>query len=395
MVEKRFRSFLESVAQKLFPEEDVEILSPESPPDWRKLGWKVGYIIEEGHTGLQWWVTKETDWDELAGVFGANTRLRKQSFARWYGELLDEWAGDLGVPLNLESLKFRKMDMTAFEGRPLIEDEDWWSVRIGSDEAGYWTLLFTERFLCVFEQDVESSPEPDPPWTFLELWQELEDREARDLLQKIGTEEGLLNHLGSLVVAGNLDYEDVAQRMARQPREEFERVVDQRRNQLEGTGSGRRDQTLDRWRDDAITHLTQQVGEWLESGELPEERWKRRGREWDDYRRAMLEETFGEESWIQLWRNLDFTDLKQVLPRLEVSLLGRSLERLSRADRREILKRFPDSVVEKLLDRNPDVDHREVLETREELFEQGKSVIESMDYELEGLWNTKNNQESD
>lgn len=389
MVEKRFRAFLADVAEKLFPDVDVEILSPESPPDWRKLGWKVGYILEEAHTGLQWWVTEEQGWDDLAGPFGENARLRKQSFTRWYADLLDDWSGQLGVPLNLESLRFRKMDLTAFEGRPLMEEEDWWSIRIGSDEAGFWTLIVSERFLRVFEEDVDSSPEPEPPWTFPELWDQLSDRARRDLLQTIGTDEGLLNHLGSLVVSGNLEYEVVARLMARQPQEKFERVVDERRNQLEGTGSGRRQQTLDRWRDDAITHLTRRVGEWLETEELPAERWKRRTREWDNYRLEVLEETFGEESWMTLWENLAPSDLNQILPRLDVSVLGRSLQKLSRPDRSDILSQFPQAIVEKLREPSRELNHREVLEAREKLYEKGRGVVESMDYELEGRWSTK------
>jgi hypothetical protein len=374
------------VAEKLFPDDDVEILSPESPPDWRKLGWKAGYIVQDAHTGLQWWLTEEGNWGELSDPFGQSSRVRKQTFARWYGGLLNDLARELGVPLKLESLRFRKMDLTAFEGRPLIEDEDWWSVRIGSDSIGCWTLIVSERFLRVFEQDVESSPEPDPPWTFLELWEQLDDRRRRDLLQKIGTDEGLLNHLGSLVVAGVLDYETIANRMARQPREEFERVVDRRREELQGTGTGRRDQTLDRWRDDAVTHLTRRVGEWLESDELPEERWTGRVREWSKYRREVLEETFGGSSWVTLWESLSPTDRKQLLPRLNLSRLGTSLQGLSRADREELLERFPDNLAEKLRKGSFSGGRREVLEAREELYEQGKTVIQSMDYELEGRW---------
>lgn len=125
MAADRFRTFLSTVEKKLFPDSETEVLSPESPPNRTRLGWKAGYILEEGHTGLQWWLTEDVHWDSLTAPFGSGSRQKKQSFTRWYGRLLDDLAGEVGVPLNLESLKHRRMDLAAFEGRPVIEEEDW------------------------------------------------------------------------------------------------------------------------------------------------------------------------------------------------------------------------------------------------------------------------------
>lgn len=387
MASDRFRTFLSTVEEKLFPDRESEVLSPESPPDWTKLGWKVGYIVEEGHTGLQWWMTEEVHWDSLTESFGTSSRRKKQVFARWYGSLLEELAGDLGVPLNLESLKFRQMDLAAFEGRPLIEEEDWWIVRVGADDPGYWHLVLSERFLRVFDEDAEAASGPEPPWTFLELWGRLEDRGRRDLLQVIGDDEGLLNHLASLVVSGNLDAERLVGLMARQPREELERIVDRRRGKLDGASAGKRRQTLDRWREDAVDHLTQKLGHWLENEKLPVSRWKQYAGEWSRYRRDVLEETFGDGKWVALFEGLSERDLKQVAPRLDTDRLAISLSTLSRTQRRAVHEALPEALTQKIRNREfSPSDEREVPEVREELFEQGRDVVAAMDYRLDGSW---------
>ncbi|MFB6345535.1 MAG: hypothetical protein ABEK50_07170, partial [bacterium] len=202
-----FRSFLNDVKERLFSEEDAVVLEPESPPNWTRLGWKTGWITEEAHTGLQWWLTEEHEWESLSAAFGQSRRQKNQSFSRWYSSLLDEYRRELGVPLKLDTVRWRQMDLEAFKGRPLIEEQDWWVVEIEGTRTGSWYVILSERFIAQFEEDVEDSPEPDPPWTFLELWDTIDSSQKQDVLNCIGTKTGLLNHLASLVLAGSLDLE--------------------------------------------------------------------------------------------------------------------------------------------------------------------------------------------
>jgi hypothetical protein len=387
MASKRFNSFLSAVAKKLFPENNPEILAPESPPDWTRLGWKAGWIIEEGHTGLQWWVTEDVAWDPMTEQFGHTKLQKKETFARWYADLLDDFAHRLGKPLSLESLRYREMDLSAFEGRPLIEDEDWWVVTISTDASGAINLILSERFVRLFDEDVESSPEPEPPWTFLELWDQIGDRQRRDLLQQIGSRENLLNHLASLVVSGNLDLEILYALMPKRPREDLETIVDDRRSQLDSSSERQRQQTLDQWKETANSYLMDTVGDWLKQDELPTSRWKKFSGQWEDYRRSVLEDSFGSDRWRNLWDNLTDRDLKQVLPRIETDLLRRSLKYLDRGFRNKLLDDLPDSLSERLRESSTGKTGRmEALQARQEVFEEGRSLLESMGYDPEGRW---------
>lgn len=203
----------------------------------------------------------------------------------------------------------------------------------------------------------------------------------------VGDDRGLLNYLASLVVSGNLELERLYNLMHRQPWEDLEVVVDRRRSTLDGASTGKRHQTLDRWREDAVQHLTECLGEWLEEGDLPVTRWKKYKGEWNRYRRDVLEETFGDQPWVGLFQQISERDLKQIGPRLDTGILADSLVGLRPARRETVYETLPEPLVEKLqADHRSSVDRRDVLEGRKNVFEQGRDVVSSMYYPLDGSW---------
>lgn len=381
-----FRDFLDDVKDRLFPDESATVLEPESPPNWKRLGWKTGWIVEEGHTGLQWWVTDEGQWDPLAEPFGQSKRQRNQAFSRWYKSLLDEYRRILGVPLKLESVRWRQMDMAAFEGRPLIEEEeDWWCVGFEGTRGGRWDLILSERFIQLFEEDTNRSPEPDPPWTFLELWQRIDPRGKRQLLGCIGTDTGLLNHLSALVIAGVFELDSVRKLMQRQPTEEFETVLNERRENLRGLSDEQKRQTVDQWKSDAINHLTERVGEWLMGEKLDGSEWSELRAEWKGYRENLLEGTFGDQAWVSLWRNLEDRDFERLVPRLKREELSLSFVGVV-SDVKPLFETvFPDRRIELIFGNPPASSNRiEVLRARESVYGQLRSVLSSSDHDLVG-----------
>lgn len=378
-----FRSFLSDVKERLFPDEPATVLEPESPPRWQRLGWKTGWIVEEAHTGLQWWVTDEHEWDDRSAAFGQTRRQKNQAFSRWYGSVLEDYRGELGVPLKLETVRWRQMDLGAFDGRPLIEEEDWWSVEFEAT-GGSWHLIFSERFVHVFEES-ESSSEPDPPWTFLELWERLAARRRRELLGAAGTDAGVLNHLAGLVLAGGLDAETLFNLLARQPAEDLREIIENRRETLGDLSEGHERQTLDRWRQDAVTFLTHRVGKWLLAGTLSGERWEPLRGEWVRYRENVLEGSFDDDTWVGLWKNFDKRDIERLVPRLNRETLSLSLVGIGSDVREFFREALPERQLQLLFEDPPaSSERRDVLEAREAIHTQLREVLETLDYDLVG-----------
>lgn len=384
MPDETFRDFLGDVKNRLFSGESATVLDPESPPNWERLGWKTGWIVEESHTGLQWWLTEEREWETLSDPFGRSKRQKNQAFSRWYGSLLETYRSRLGVPLKLETVRWRQMDLAAFEGRPLIQEEDWWSIGFEGAGGAEWALIVSERFIRVFEES-EDSPEPEPPWTFLELWKQLDRGKKRELLECAGTDHGLLNHLSALVLSGSLELESLLEAMHRQPTEELRNVHRQRRKKLDDLTTGQERQTLNQWKTDALKFLTRQVGEWLKEGELSGSSWSEFRNDWIEYREDVLEGTFDDGAWIELWKNFHDRDLERIVPRLRRETLAISLQGLGSDLRSVFEEALPERQVTMIFDEARSTDDRmAVLKARESTYNQLRETIEKINYELKG-----------
>ncbi len=386
MSQKDFKSFLNHVSNKIHPINDVHISAPESPPDWSKLGWKEGWIVQESYTGLQWWMTEENDWEKLTAKLGNNRQQKTQTFIDWYTRTLKKIGQNKGLPVKLESIRWRRVDLEAIVDRPRIQDETWWEIEISDDALGSWFLILPQRFYHIFEEDEETVPaEAKPPWDFPELWNKLQQRGRRKLMEMIGPRRGLRNHLASLVIGGALEAHEIVSELPQRPKEELQKTLRERREMLEKQSNRQRQQTLNQWTKDAKFYLTKKVGEWLEEEELKGTEWKKFATDWKQFRIQQLKEKFNPKKWNSLWTDLSDNDLKQLVPRLNFDQLAFASIKISESQRRRIAGCLSDrkkSEFKKLSGRGPDLGR--ILAARKKIYEQAREFLDSQDYEPEG-----------
>lgn len=381
MSKARFKSFLRRVREGVHPLESATIVDPESPPDWEGLGWKVGWIVEESYSGLQWWLTGADDWEKLTASLGNNRGQKTQTFLDWYSKVLTDLSSDLGVPLDLETIRWRQVDLTALVDRPRIVEETWWQVSITDDDLGTWTIILPQRFYHLFEEDETGPDEAQPPWVFPELWEQLKLRQKRRLLELIGPERGLRNHLASLILADELEPAEIRENLPRQPWEELKRTLEERRSILESQESRQKKQTLGSWKHDARLYLAKQVGEWLESGELAGEGWGGFESDWEQFRLDQLSSRFGDPEWAELWGEFTNAELRQLVPRVDPDKLARSAVQLDESQRSRLHEHLS-ADGRRRLERvvSEQIEDNKKLKAREQVFEQVKKLAEKRDF---------------
>lgn len=386
MSQKDFKSFLNTVSDKIHPLDKVHISAPESPPDWDRLGWKVGWIIQEAYTGLQWWLAGEDDWEKLTAKLGNSRQQKTQTFINWYTKTLKSLGREKGLPIKLESVRWRRVDLEAIVDRPRIQDETWWEVSIGEDAFGNWNLILPQRFYHIFEEEEATErAKVKPPWDFTELWGKLDRRARRKLLELIGPRRGLRNHLASLIVGGALEAAEVVGQLPDRPTEELQETLGERRQMLEKQSNRQRQQTLNQWTEDARFYLTEKVGEWLEDETLKGPQWKKFSAEWNQFRIKQLKDKFERKQWTDLWENLSTADLKQLVPRLNFDQLGVASVKLPESQRNRIcecLSSRKQEEFKKLSGREPDLG--KVLKARRDIYKRARELLENQDFELDG-----------
>lgn len=385
MAREDFREFLQSVEKKFFPSGRVRLLDPVSPPRWNRLGWKVGWLVEEANTGLQWWLADENQRRVLRSRLKERELPRVRSFSSWYGALLRRTSRSLGKPLRLDSVRWRKMDLRAVGGRESVQRRDWWCVKLSQPDGLQLALVLPDAFYRCFEPR-EAGGDIPPPWSFPELWEESSPGARRKLLEKIGTTEGLLNHLASLVLANRLPFSELEETLLLHPKNLLREKLQEKRSRLEKSGSAQRSRTLDKWCRQANHRLVHQVGQWLRDGALRGAMWRRAREAWDQYERRKLEDRFGRGAWGDFWRNLSSSDLRQIVPRLAFEALKTSLVDTHADVRDAVRDSLPSERRSELEEPAGDVSPLGVYQARQEIFRQGKQLLENMDYTPEGEW---------
>ncbi|MFB6356732.1 MAG: hypothetical protein ABEJ65_09485, partial [bacterium] len=279
------KQYLEQLKIKIHPGDAVRLGDLTSPPNWSSLAWKVGWVVEEGYTGLHFVVCEEGEWEQLTGEFGSSREQKTDSFGRGFAAFMSEWASRLGQPLKAKNVKYRQIDFTAFEGRERIQKETWWLINFSDRMTGTWYYVFPQRLYQLFEEDEESTPPiPQPPWNFTELWKKVSSAEHQELMQKLGPRRELLNHVTALVAAGELSSEQILDNLPVNPRDDFKQLLSRRREMLQDQPSTERRQILARWKGDAHSALVDEIGEWLMEDELNAPGWSSLTQEWEDYR---------------------------------------------------------------------------------------------------------------
>lgn len=366
MSDKFFRDFLADFQEILHSDPGVRRTEPVSPPGWSKMGWLVGWIAEEGHTGIQFILTEEKTWPVLSRHWGSSRAQKSQVFSDRYASLLKDLGSELGKPVSLKSLKWRKVDLEAFPGRELVENQQWWRIDFESRRMGTWHFLFPDRFYGLFE-DKNTTIFPEPPWQFSELWKQLSKKLQRQLLQRLGRDRNNLNHLAGLVASGVLEGGFVRETLARNPSEEFEQALQERQELLQSKSSQSRRRTQNQWKKDANKHLTQQVGTWLEENELAGSPWQLHEQEWKDYRQEQREARYSTTIWKEFWKRLNDDQLKQLVPRLDDALLARASAQLPASLRKEIAEHARPELARQLRDDSPACSREQVYRAREKL----------------------------
>ncbi|GEM_PF-3888399 len=377
MAEKELRSFLNHMRAKLYPEPEAKVTDPHSPPLWKRLGWKVGWIIEESYTGIQWCLTDEENWEKLTSHLGNNRQQKTQMFVNWYSRTLKKLADNFGVPLRLESIRWRQIDLSAIVNRPRIQDETWWEISFTDDELGTWYLIIPQRFHHLFEEEETAPAQARPSWHFSELWKKLEDRQCRRLLELIAPHRGLRNHVAALIIGGVLESENVFEHLPATPSGELKTALHKRRRMLDKQTNRQREQTLKQWAKDADFYLTRKLGKWLEEEKLKGEGWQKYRADWKQFRIKQLEKNYGADNWRQFWKQFDDQDLKHIVPRLNFEQLSRAAIKLSEKQRSRIAGELPAQQQEKfkkMSARGPD---RElILKARQEIHEQVEEIAD-------------------
>ena len=381
MSDRVLRSFLANLGEMLQPDYSVRRTQLISPPEWKKLGWRVGWILEERNTGIQFLLTKEEHWPVLSGSWGSNRRQKKQVFSGSYSKILNNLASKQGKPLSLKSSKWRKADLAVFPGRQEIENQRWWRVDFECPRVGTWNFVVSDRFYGVFDHENSLNP-PEPPWKFSELWKTLADRERLQLLEQLELCRNNLNHLASLVASGVLEFELIQENIARHPAEEFEQALLERQQLLQSKTERARKQTRHRWKKDANKALIQQTGQLLEEGALTGSTWKARQREWQEYREKQRESRFSTSNWKQLWKKFSDEQLKQIVPRLNDSLFADASVQLPSSLREKIAQYARPELAQRLRDHSPEISRDQVFEARETLISDLQQWIQRFDLDI-------------
>ncbi len=378
---------MKAVSRKIYPDSSLEIEDPLSPPRWQELGWRVGWIIEEGYTGLQWWVTSEEGFEELTGNLGEDNQQKTQMFVNWYVKRLKQLGRKLGVPVRLESVRWRRIDFRAISDRPRLAEKDWWQVGVSGDLDQSWQVLLPDRFMVLFDEEKEVVKQARLPWKFSKLWEQLSESCRTKLLRKIGTHRGSLNHLAGLIAAGTLKREDVLEYLPANPRSELEELLAGRKEKLVDQNKKVRRQTEKKWKEDAEVFLAKQVGGWLEEGALSGEGWESCSREWEKYRLGLLQKKYSTEKWKKMWQSLSAADIQQLVPRLDFRSLVVSFAGLEAHVRAEISEALPQEKRKQFL-RTSEGSHppENIFGGRQKIYRQGKKILKKSDIEIEGNW---------
>ncbi|MGM0381160.1 MAG: hypothetical protein ACQEP7_04170 [bacterium] len=386
-----FSNFTKMVARKLHPRPHAKISSPQSPPRWEDLGWMVGWIVQEGYTGLQWWVTQEEKWEELTQDLGRSKQQKTQVFINWYVKRLKKIGREFGVPVRLESVRWRRIDFREIIDRPKIKEGDWWQVVIGEEsKIGSWHLVVPERFYRLFEPELEESS-LQLPWFFDDVWTRLLTAGKRQLLEELSREKGQVNHLASLIAAGSLKMEEIAEFLPRNPRQELENALEERRQLLASKSERSRRQTQQAWKQDAGRYLVKKMGELLEEGRLGGEQFKSFAADWEQYQLDLLRRKYGGSRWKRLWSSLDGEKLKQLIPRLNFQDLISASTRLGARQRGRIAAALPEHKGEQFEKssegtRKPE----EILTARKKIYNQSKEIFKKMNIEPPEEWKKDN-----
>ena len=393
MGETDFSNFMKMVTRKLHPRPDSGLVLPESPPRWENLGWMVGWIVQEAYTGLQWWITDEDAWEELTRDLGADKQQKTQVFIDWYVKRLKKVGREFGVPVRLESVRWRRIDFREITDRPKIKEGDWWHGVIGEEsKLGAWHLIVPERFYRLFEPETEESA-PQLPWYFDELWEKLSSAARRRLLEELGRERGQINHLASLVAAGALDFEDIVSKLPRNPRAEFEESLAERKELLSTQSASARRQTQKGWKQDAGRYLVKRVGELLQEGRLAGEQFKSFASEWRQYKLQLLRRKFGGSRWKKMWDSLDEKQLKQLVPRLDFSSLISASSRLGAHQRGRIATALPDRQSEQFEKSSEGTrEPEEIFKARQKIYNQAQDIFEKMNITPPEEWQQKSSE---
>ena len=380
-------------ARKLHPRPDSGLTLPTLPPGWEKMGWMVGWIVQEAYTGLQWWVTDEEAWEELTRDLGVDKQQKTQVFIDWYVKKLKKVGREFGVPVRLESVRWRRIDFREITDRPKIKEGDWWEGIIGEkSKLGSWHLIVPERFYRLFEPETEESV-PQLPWYFDELWEKLASEARRRLLEEMGRDKGQINHLASLIAAGSLKLEEIASNLPRHPRGELEEALAERKEILSSQSERSRRQTQKGWKQDAGKYLIKRVGEMFEEGRLAGEQFKSFASEWRQYKLQLLRRKFGGSRWKKMWDSLDEKQLKQLVPRLDFSSLISASSRLGAHQRGRIATALPDRQSEQFEKSSEGTrEPEEIFKARQKIYNQAQDIFEKMNITPPEEWQQKSSE---
>lgn len=385
-----FQGFMKMMARKIYPASDFQVSQPQSPPNWQEIGWQVGWIIEESYTGLQWWVTSEEGWEELSAELGSDNQQKTQTFVNWYVKRLKQVGRKYGVPVRLESVRWRRIDFRAIADRPRIVDGNWWQVTVDGQLEPVWQVLLPGRFLKLFEKEEKPVSQARLPWKFSELWEKLSADCRTRVMQKIGPEIGLLNHLAGLIAAGTLKQEEIFENIQSTPFGELKEILERRRAMLKKQEGKARRQTVDKWKEDAELFLAKRVGDWLEEGSLRGEGWKSCNLEWQKYRLRLLRDKYSTEKWKKMWQSLSDKDLRQLIPRLDFKALSPAFSGLAAHVRASVGQILPDSEKNRFKKASEgSYPPEQIFAAREKIYKQGKNFLKKSDFELDGDWELK------
>ncbi len=320
---KQFRQFFHDLQNKLSVSGNSSPPAPHSPPDWQRLDWQVGWVIEEKRTGLHWLFARADQWEKLTSNLGTNRQQKTAVLAGCYEQLLMEFNSALAVSLEVESIRWRRTNFSDLANRSQITRLTWWQLSFSADTGGQWNYLFPDQFFQLF--DDSSSLTSDgllPPWKFTWFWKQLTTRNKRCLLQLFVSDKGLKNHLVSLVVAGRLPLTDLKINLSDSLFSEFERDISRRQAQLHRLSVSQQQQTAKRWALTAEAQLVDQLGRALETGRLSGPGWQGYQKDWKAYRVQQLELQYDDKSWGELWLEIPEERLQQLLPRFSFHRLA-------------------------------------------------------------------------
>jgi len=359
-------NFLAELQEILQLDPGVQRTESVFPPEWSKLGWRVGWVIGENYTEIQFLLTEEEHWPILTESWGTGRTQKQQVFSERYSKLLRNLAAELGKPLSLESLKWRKVDLGAFPGREEIEKQRWWRIDFESRRMGTWNFIVPDRFYGLFDHE-DSVVLPEPPWEFSELWKTLSDTARRQLLEQLGLRRQHLNHLAGLVACGNLDSEFIGKALARNPGEEFEQALIERKELLQSKSGRAQKRIQNRWKKHANRVLAETTGQLLEDEILSGSLWETRLQEWKDYRQTLREARYGISIWMKFWKQFSDEQLKQMVPRLNDSLLADASVQLPSSFRENLATHARPELARKLREDSPSISREQVFKAREKL----------------------------